>query len=83
MMLRIFGGVFGVAISVAVFARAGGYASAEEFSSGFAAAMGAVTTFAFIGMLIALGMTGDGPGPGAPPDPRGRTYSLARWLNRT
>jgi EmrB/QacA subfamily drug resistance transporter len=83
MMLRIFGGVFGVAISVAVFARAGGYASAEEFSSGFAAAMGAVTTFAFIGMLIALGMPGDGPGPGAPPDPHGRTYSLARWLNRT
>lgn len=56
MMLRIFGGVFGVAISVAVFANAGGYASAEEFSQGFTSAMYAVTAFAFIGMLIALGV---------------------------
>jgi MFS family permease len=56
MMLRIFGGVFGVAVSVAVFARAGGYASPKEFSDGFSAAMGAVTAFAFVGMLVALGM---------------------------
>jgi EmrB/QacA subfamily drug resistance transporter len=56
MMLRILGGVFGVAVTVAVFAGVGGYASAEEFSAGFAAAMGAVAAFAFIGMLVALGM---------------------------
>ncbi|RSM84932.1 MFS transporter [Kibdelosporangium aridum] len=56
MMLRIFGGVFGVAITVAVFANVGGYASAEEFSRGFTAAMYAVTAFAFIGMLVALGV---------------------------
>ncbi|GAA3441498.1 MFS transporter [Planomonospora venezuelensis] len=42
MMLRIFGGVFGVA--VAVFAGVGGYASAEEFGAGFSAAMGAAGT---------------------------------------
>ncbi|MEU4547945.1 DHA2 family efflux MFS transporter permease subunit [Nonomuraea dietziae] len=61
MMLRIFGGVFGVAVSVAVFASAGGYASAEEFSEGFAAAMGAVAVLAFVGMLVALGMPGKRP----------------------
>jgi EmrB/QacA subfamily drug resistance transporter len=61
MMLRIFGGVFGVAVSVAVFASAGGYASAEEFSTGFSAAMGALTAIAFIGVLIALGMPGRRP----------------------
>ncbi|MGK5552229.1 MFS transporter, partial [Actinomadura kijaniata] len=56
MMLRILGGVFGVAIAVAVFAGTGGYASPEEFSEGFAAAMGAVAALAFTGMLVALGM---------------------------
>ncbi|MFB9723836.1 DHA2 family efflux MFS transporter permease subunit [Planobispora longispora] len=58
MTLRIFGGVFGVAVTVAVFAGAGGYASAGEFGEGFTAAMGAVAAFAFAGMLIALGMPG-------------------------
>ncbi|WP_218009937.1 DHA2 family efflux MFS transporter permease subunit [Actinomadura kijaniata] len=68
MMLRILGGVFGVAIAVAVFAGTGGYASAEEFSEGFAAAMGAVATLAFTGMLAALGMPRRRPAPTpAPP----------------
>ncbi|MFB9893316.1 DHA2 family efflux MFS transporter permease subunit [Planobispora takensis] len=58
MTLRIFGGVFGVAVTVAVFAGAGGYDSAGEFSEGFTAAMGAVTALAFVGALIALGMPG-------------------------
>jgi hypothetical protein len=59
--VRILGGVFGVAVSVAVFAGVGGYASTEEFSAGFAAAMGTVTALAFIGMLVALGMPGSRP----------------------
>ncbi|MGA6168237.1 MFS transporter [Amycolatopsis magusensis] len=58
MMLRILGGVFGVAVAVAVFAAAGGYASPEEFTTGFTAAMGSVAGFAFAGLLIALGMPG-------------------------
>ncbi|MEV1001462.1 MFS transporter [Nonomuraea sp. NPDC050202] len=58
MTLRILGGVFGVAVAVAVFASTGGYASPEEFSTGFAAGMGAVTVLAFLGMLVALGMPG-------------------------
>ncbi|GAA3040980.1 DHA2 family efflux MFS transporter permease subunit [Streptosporangium longisporum] len=58
MMLRILGGVFGVAVTVAVFAGTGGYGSAEEFSAGFTAAMITVAAYAFTGMLIALGMPG-------------------------
>ena len=56
MTLRIFGGVFGVAVSVAVFAGVGGYGSPEEFTAGFTAAMAAVTAIAFTGLLAALGM---------------------------
>ncbi|MCA2230219.1 MFS transporter [Nonomuraea aurantiaca] len=58
MMLRMFGGVLGTSVTVAVFAGAGGYASAEQFGEGFTAAMSAVTAIAFIGMLVALGMPG-------------------------
>jgi EmrB/QacA subfamily drug resistance transporter len=61
MMLRILGGVFGVAVTVAVFAGSGGYASAEEFSAGFTAAMTAVAAFAVVGMLVALGVPGKRP----------------------
>ncbi|TQM44802.1 MFS transporter [Pseudonocardia cypriaca] len=64
MTLRILGGVFGVAVTVAVFAGVGSYASAEEFSSGFTAGMGTVTAFAIIGMLVALGMPGRRPATG-------------------
>ena len=39
MTMRELGGVFGIAISVAVFAGAGSYASAAAFSDGFVAAM--------------------------------------------
>jgi len=58
MMLRILGGVFGVAVAVAVFAGVGGYASAGQFGAGFAAAMGAVAAFALVGAVVALGMPG-------------------------
>jgi MFS family permease len=58
MMLRILGGVFGVAVAVAVFAGVGGYASAGQFGAGFAAAMGAVAAFALVGAVVAFGMPG-------------------------
>jgi EmrB/QacA subfamily drug resistance transporter len=64
MMLRILGGVFGVAVAVAVFAGVGGYGSAEEFSAGFTGAMTVVAAFAIIGMLVALGMPGRRPAAG-------------------
>jgi hypothetical protein len=54
-------------VAVAVFARVGGYASAEEFGAGFAASMTAVSALAFIGMLAAFGMPGRGPAATAAP----------------
>ncbi|WP_309113559.1 MFS transporter [Saccharothrix sp.] len=56
MMLRILGGVFGVAVAVAVFAGFGGYESPAAFSAGFTASMTVVATFALVGALIALSM---------------------------
>ncbi|GAB3416285.1 MFS transporter [Flindersiella endophytica] len=67
MMLRILGGVFGTTITVAVFAGVGGYGSAEEFTAGFSAGMGAVAALAFIGMLVALGIPGKRPATAATP----------------
>ena len=69
MMLRIFGGVFGVAVTVAVFTARGGYASAEDFSRGFRAAMAAVAGYAFLGSLLALGIPGRRPAAPEPPAP--------------
>ncbi|MEJ3655900.1 MFS transporter [Actinomycetes bacterium KLBMP 9759] len=74
MMLRIMGGVFGVAVSVAVFAGAGGYGSAAEFTTGFTAAMGTVAVIAFVGMLVALGMpAAKRPNLGSPTERTPRT----------
>ena len=50
-LLRELGGVFGVAVAVAVFAGAGGYASAEVFADGFAAAIGVAAGLSLIGAL--------------------------------
>jgi EmrB/QacA subfamily drug resistance transporter len=52
--LRQLGGAFGVAVLVAVFAAAGGYASPEEFSDGFAAAIGACAGLSLLGALAGL-----------------------------
>jgi EmrB/QacA subfamily drug resistance transporter len=54
--LRQLGGAFGVAVLVAVFAAAGGYGSPEEFSEGFAAAMGACAALSLVGALVGLGL---------------------------
>jgi EmrB/QacA subfamily drug resistance transporter len=55
-MMRQLGGVFGVAILVAIFAGSGGYASAQAFSDGFTAAIGVSAGLAFLGALAGLGM---------------------------
>jgi EmrB/QacA subfamily drug resistance transporter len=52
--LRQLGGAFGVAVLVAVFAAAGGYASPQQFSDGFAAALGACAGLSVFGALTAL-----------------------------
>jgi EmrB/QacA subfamily drug resistance transporter len=53
-MLRELGGVFGIAVAVAVFAGAGSYASAEAFSDGFAAAIGVAAVLSLAGAVTGL-----------------------------
>ena len=53
-MVRELGGVFGIAAAVAVFAAAGGYASAQAFTDGFGPAIGVSAGLAFAGALAAL-----------------------------
>jgi EmrB/QacA subfamily drug resistance transporter len=55
-MMRELGGVFGIAVTVAVFAGAGSYASAQAFVDGFAPAIGVAAGFAALGAVAALGL---------------------------
>jgi EmrB/QacA subfamily drug resistance transporter len=50
-MIRQLGGAFGVAIQVAVFAAAGGYASAHTFIAGVGPALGACAALALLGAM--------------------------------
>jgi EmrB/QacA subfamily drug resistance transporter len=67
-MMRELGGVFGIAILVAVFSGAGGYASPQEFTDGFAPALGVTAGLSFVGAVVGLGLPGRGA-PAAPPVP--------------
>jgi hypothetical protein len=49
--MRELGGVFGIAISVAVFATAGSYESAPAFTDGFTAAMTVAAGLSLLGAL--------------------------------
>ena len=49
--LRELGGVFGIAISVAFFGAAGGYASPTDFADGFAAAMGVSAALSLLAVV--------------------------------
>jgi EmrB/QacA subfamily drug resistance transporter len=51
--MRQLGGVFGIAILVAVFAGAGGYASAQAFTDGFAPAIGVSAGLSLLGSIVA------------------------------
>jgi EmrB/QacA subfamily drug resistance transporter len=55
-MLRELGGVFGIAVAVAVFAGAGGYASAQSFSDGFVYAIAASAAMSLAGAFVGLGV---------------------------
>jgi MFS family permease len=57
-MMRELGGVFGVALLVAVFSGAGGYASPTDFVDGFAPALGVTACLSFVGALIGLALPG-------------------------
>jgi hypothetical protein len=64
-MLRELGGVFGIAILVAVFAGAGSYASAEAFSDGFAPAIAVSAALSLAGAIAGLGLPGRSQATGA------------------
>jgi len=68
--LRQIGGVFGVAIIVAVFAATGGYASPRQFTDGFLHAMGLAAGVALIGAIAALAVPGRNTSQRAVPDGR-------------
>jgi EmrB/QacA subfamily drug resistance transporter len=56
--LRQLGGVLGVAVTVAVFVRAGGYASAREFGNGFSAALITCAVLSLAGAAMGLRLRG-------------------------
>jgi hypothetical protein len=55
-MMRELGGVLGIAVTVAVFAGAGGYASAEAFADGFVPAIGVAAAFSLAGAVFGLAL---------------------------
>jgi EmrB/QacA subfamily drug resistance transporter len=57
-MMRELGGVFGIAVAVAVFAGAGSYASAVAFSDGFAPAIGVAAALSLAGAVAGLALPG-------------------------
>jgi EmrB/QacA subfamily drug resistance transporter len=54
--MRELGGVFGIAVVVAVFAGAGGYATAADFSHGFGAAVGLAAGLSLLGAITAAAL---------------------------
>jgi MFS family permease len=57
-MMRELGGVFGIAVAVAVFAGAGSYVSAEAFTDGFAPAVGVAAALSLAGAIAGLALPG-------------------------
>ena len=57
-MMRELGGVFGIAVAVAVFAGAGSFASPEAFLDGFGPAIAVVAALSLAGAIVALGLPG-------------------------
>jgi MFS family permease len=55
-MARELGGVFGIAVAVAVFAGFGGYATSHAFVNGFGPAIGVSSGLAFIGALCGMAL---------------------------
>ena len=55
-MLRQLGGVFGIALLVAVFTGAGSYGSAQAFSDGFTSAIGVAAGLSLLGAVASVGL---------------------------
>jgi EmrB/QacA subfamily drug resistance transporter len=69
-MMRELGGVFGVAVVVAVFAGAGSYASAQAFIDGFTPAILVAAGLALAGAVAGLALPGRGAAVASPILPR-------------
>ena len=54
--MRELGGVFGIAVAVAVFAAFGGYATAQTFTDGFGPAILVSSVLALLGALCGLAL---------------------------
>jgi EmrB/QacA subfamily drug resistance transporter len=74
-MMRELGGVFGIAIAVAVFAAAGSYASSTAFMQGFRPAIAVGAVLALAGAVAGLALPGRRPAPAAPA-PAGAVLAL-------
>jgi EmrB/QacA subfamily drug resistance transporter len=68
-MMRELGGVFGIAVAVAVFAGAGSYASAQAFTDGFGPAIFVAAALALAGAIAGLVLPGRRPAAAAIPTP--------------
>jgi EmrB/QacA subfamily drug resistance transporter len=66
-MMRELGGVFGIAIAVAVFAAAGSYASPAAFTDGFGPAIAVGAVLALAGAIAGLALPGRRPAAAAAP----------------
>ena len=66
-MMRELGGVFGIALAVAVFAAAGSYASAQAFTDGFGPAIFVAAGLAVLGAIAGLALPGRRPAAGTAP----------------
>jgi hypothetical protein len=82
-MLRELGGVFGIAVAVAVFASAGTYASAQAFSDGVVPALATSAGLSLLGALTALGVPGRRAQPAAPAATDGIHVSASSSYDRT
>jgi EmrB/QacA subfamily drug resistance transporter len=66
-MMRELGGVFGIAVAVAVFAGAGSYASVQAFADGFTPAMFVAAGLALAGAVAGLALPSRRPATAATP----------------
>jgi MFS family permease len=66
-MLRQLGGVFGIAVAVAVFADAGGYGSPAAFAAGFSPALAVSAGLSLAGALAGLALPARRTARAAPP----------------
>ncbi len=60
-MMRELGGVFGIAVAVAVFSGAGSFASPDAFLDGFAPTVAVLAAISLVGAFVALALPGRRP----------------------